>query len=271
MNPLLDQAQTYVVAGHVAIDEFHDGATRLGGTVLYAARTAVALGFSVELVTSCTEATGRRLAQEVDPGVVVSVAPSPIDTTFRFGPRPEDGPSSRVSTAAVLSDPSVLPGGDLCHLGPIAGEIAPSVCVAARATYPFLGVTAQGFLRRGETEVDRAEMRRSLQAVQDADVMVVSRAEYAKWGALVGTSSPRFAGLVAVTNGGAGAEILRDGRLEASYEPREPTPVPGDSAVGAGDVFAAALFLAVVAGLRRGDGVGARGSGQRSPSLTNVC
>ena len=77
------------------------------------------------------------------------------------------------------------------------------------------------------------------EVLRRADLVVVNSAELAELGGLPGVRA------VAVTHGGEGAELLRDGRVVATAAPPPTTVVDG---TGAGDCFTAALTVALLGG-----------------------
>src|SRR6266542_6788383 len=75
----------FLSIGHVARDEFPDGAHRLGGTALYAAATAARLGVPTALVTRVGPHEKDELARTCAAlGIDLRVLEALVTTTFRF-------------------------------------------------------------------------------------------------------------------------------------------------------------------------------------------
>ncbi len=235
---------SYLLVGHVSQDLLPDGTTRLGGTVTYAGLTAAALGWSVRVVTRAA------LPLALPEGVTWQVWPSPRSTTFvlRQG---EQGRElvllARAEPLGVADLPPRWEMSQVLHLGPIARECAPD-WVEHFAGRAFIGVTLQGWLR-GTDEAGRVryadwdEAERVLPRVQ---VAVVSRedveGEVRRLQALA-----RLCPLLVVTDGPRGVTWYAEGCSEPAGYVAVAPQVEVD-ATGAGDIFAAALFTALVRG-----------------------
>ena len=237
-------APAYVVVGHVTHDLLPDGGVQLGGTALYAAITATRLGWSVGVATAGDVAVAVR---DLLPAAAVHCAGAADTTTFinlyRAGAR-----TQYLRAVAPPIDLSSLPPGwrtaPIVHLGPVAQEIDPAA--SADLTPAWLCATPQGWLRRwqddGLVELEAAPAGRF--AAAPLRVLVLSEGEEeAKAAALIEQVRAR-GGLVAVTRGARGSTLLQGAdRLEI------PTyPVTEVDPTGAGDVYAAALFIRLAAG-----------------------
>lgn len=77
--------------------------------------------------------------------------------------------------------------------------------------------------------------------LERADLVVVNQIE----AEALGAAAARIGGALAVTLGAAGAQLFRKGRLTAQAQPPRVDPV---DATGAGDVFTAALMVALLEG-----------------------
>ncbi|HPB45903.1 MAG TPA: hypothetical protein PLP95_08635 [Microthrixaceae bacterium] len=255
-------ALDYTLIGHVCIDELDDGTDRLGGTVHFAAGQALALGCEVRVITSATARLAQRLFDAHDGAIELDLRESDGDTCFGFDPTADDGPARLLSAAAPIDAGAVamlLAAADrgTVHLGPIAGELGPGVVEMARAGSDYLGITPQGMLRAfaedGSFVVDPSGWH---DAVLSADALVLNDGEYRRvdqLGLLAG-----YDGLVFRTLGRDGALVMRGGTVLAQYASAlgghlegandRPRPVNPDRTIGAGDVFAAAAFIAHAAG-----------------------
>ncbi len=241
---------TYLAIGSICWDEVpvgHGLERRLGGSVLFAARVARAAGWTPVVVTSGTEALAVAARAEL-PGVEVVVQPSPTDTVMAFGRRTDLGPQ-RVPTVAdpidlhrALGDVDV-DDADIVHLAPIMGEVTRSL-VDRLPVDALVGITPQGLLR-GRDGAGRLHLvDRPVPWWMDAvDVVVASEDEHRRLAEGLGAGDTA----VAVTRGERGCWGWR-GSEQVDLAGIEVVPSPAGT-IGAGDVFAASLFLALADGL----------------------
>jgi sugar/nucleoside kinase (ribokinase family) len=231
-------APDYVVVGHVTRDLVAGGSFRVGGTVTYAATTALALGYRVGVLTSA----GDDLPLETTlHGAELRVVPAAQSTTFeniyRHGQRTQS-----IRSAAARLGPADLPvewrRARIVHLGPLAQEVAPEF-VDLFPPETLIGVTPQGWLRcwDGAGQVGIQAWRSAARILARADAMVLSRED-------VGDDAQleRYLGLArlaAVTRSWQGATLYQHGGSATfpAYNVEEVDPT------GAGDVFAAAFFI----------------------------
>jgi 1D-myo-inositol 3-kinase len=234
----------YVVIGHVTRDLQPDGRTLPGGTALFAGLTAARLGRRVAIVTAGADPDGVRA---LVPGAQTQCQPSAATTTFVN--RYVDGQRTQyvLATAAPI-DLGLVPDAwrraPVVHLGPLTGEIAP----AGLAGYApdWLCATPQGWLRRWDADglVTLAPPDAATFATVPLRALVLSEgSEEECSGALIGQVLAR-GGLVAVTRGARGSTLLHGG--ERLHVPAY--PVEEVDPTGAGDVYAAALFIRLAAG-----------------------
>ncbi len=231
----------YLVVGHVTRDVVGDRFT-FGGTVSYAARTARALGCRVGAITSASPDVD--LGRILD-GVEVRCLPAAATTTFENVYTPA-GRRQVLHSLAESLGPGDLPANwrtNILHLGPVAQECAPELVDGCGAE--FVGVTPQGWMRRW----DRAGYVRSgpweqADAVLDrADGVVLSEEDVAGDETLLARYIDQ-ARLLIVTQGERGCTLYVRGRPRHIAAP----PVRQVDPTGAGDVFAAAFFVALFRG-----------------------
>lgn len=241
----------YTLIGHVCVDEVAGG-TRLGGTVHFSAGQARALGCAVRIITSATPELARRLFDEHDGEIALDLQQSELDTRFGFTADSDGGPVRLVSGADALDATAVamqLAQGErgIVHLGPIANDFGPGVIELARKGSDYLGITPQGLLRTFAPDGSfRFEPTGWTDSVHLADSIVVNEGEYRALidlGLLEG-----FAGLVFRTRGPDGATVSRAGVVLGERTPSLNGAVDPSHTIGAGDVFAAAAFIAHAAG-----------------------
>ncbi len=233
----------YLVVGHVSRDELPDGSVRLGGTVTYASLTAAALGWQVHALTSAA------LPLELPAGVIWQVRPAVQTTTFYLQTGAEGRTlflKARADTLTPADLPSDWPTPQVLHLGPVAAECAPE-WVEVFAGRTLVGLTLQGWLRQADEtgRVRYAEWQQAEDVLPRVQVAVLSRedvagdeARFLRWA--------RLCPLLVVTDGPRRVTWFADG----DGVPHEVavTPRPEVDATGAGDIFAAALFIALAQG-----------------------
>jgi len=240
------EAPDYIAVGHITIDLTPDGSPVLGGTALYSALTAARFGLRAAVLTcgdfskhgeAITEALNR-FAGEVE--IVLQNAPQPtIFTNTSVAGRRVQSIHSWAGRIDLSGVPPQWRSAGILHLAPVAQEIDPRQ--VGRLTPAFLGVTPQGWMRRWPTEqhgsVSLSQLRLPSELLGRIDAMVVSSTEQALARDTIEAVSSR--GVVAITRGPQGAEIVDRGR--SIDVPSIPVHAVDDA--GAGDVFAATLFI----------------------------
>lgn len=236
----------FLAIGHVALDEFPDGAHRLGGTALYAAATAAKLGVPTALVTRVgpreKDELGRACAGL---GIDLRALDAHVTTTFAFR-WDESGRrilrlKARAKAIALRDIPADLRSADALVFGSIARELSEDLLLGETARVSVLA--AQGMLRTWDadgtvrpTAWDRAEADiRALSAV------VLSEEDVAGDTSLVERWS-RVAPVI-LTLAERGCRMYAGGEARgesAAYPPREIVDT-----TGAGDTFAAGLAVAL--------------------------
>jgi sugar/nucleoside kinase (ribokinase family) len=226
---------------------------RLGGGVTYGALAAARLGLHVRaLVGADDEAAGAaELAILEQAGVEVRLV--------RLGRGPvmenRDTPAGRIQLVAQASQritPDALPArwrsAPAVLLAPVAAELAP----AWSGNLPRSSLVAlgwQGMLRRlvPGREMVRLPLRRG-SLIARADIALVSADDVAAGGAALRDVLRREGQQLVITHAARGALHLvrRGGRLEQRTVPSLPARHVADS-TGAGDVFLAAWFAALLA------------------------
>ena len=236
----------FLSIGHVARDEFPDGAHRLGGTALYAAATAAHLGVETALVTRVGPNERDELARTCrDLGIDLRILDANVTTTFAF--RWDDAGKriltlkKRAKGIALRDIPGDLRSADALVFGSIARELSDDLLLGETARVSVLA--AQGLLRTWDadgtvrpTSWDRAEADiRALTAV------VLSEEDVAREMSLVehwSTVTP-----VVVTLAERGCRVYRAGHPTADLSAYPPARMVDTT--GAGDTFAAGLAIAL--------------------------
>lgn len=236
----------FLSIGHVARDEFPDGAHRLGGTALYSAATAARLGVPTALVTRVGPHEKDELARTcADLGIDLRVLDALVTTTFVFR-WDESGKrvlrlKARAKGIALRDIPEDLRSADALVFGSIARELAEDLLLGEAARVPVLA--AQGMLRTWDadgtvrpTTWDRAE--RDIEALS---AVVLSEEDVAGDTGLV----ERWSAVapVILTLAERGCRIYHSGRATGELPAYPPAQMVDTT--GAGDTFAAGLAIAL--------------------------
>jgi hypothetical protein len=235
--------RSYTTVGHVTVDVMEDGTRRAGGTALYSALQAARLGWDATLVTQGVPAELQALLAPYSSELDVTILPAPETTTLLTSRGPSE-PTQRVLAWAGVMPARLQARSGIVHLAPVARELPTDWVGAAE----LLALTPQGLARDWSASDDRM---RSVVPVGGEDLaarcqaLVLSTYERPCCEGLIG-AAVRAGAIVAVTDGPSSTAVLRPNREELHV------PVPSLAHVvdhlGAGDVFAAAFFVALAEG-----------------------
>ncbi len=234
----------YIAVGHVTVDVLEDGSRRPGGTVLYAALQAARLGLRALILT-------RGVADEIEAmlspwasELELRVQPADKTTTLATSGHGPQRTQRLLAWAGPIEAQDEL-ACPILHLAPVAQELPERWPRGGR----LLGLTPQGLARTlpepGGIVRPSQPQGPGLAQAERADVVVISREEREVCGALLERAQAAGA-MVAVTAGARAGTILVPG-APAIELPVNPVEQPADD-LGAGDVFAAALFTALAEG-----------------------
>lgn len=229
------EAVDYLVIGHITKDITPDG-PRLGGTTIYAALTAKALGLRVGIVTSW----GEELPLGPLHDIPIANIPTDTSTTFENIYTPDGRVQILHHVAPQLSYnhiPDPWRKAPIIHLGPVAQEVEPSI-VRNFAT-ALIGVTPQGWLRgwNSDGQVIPNEWPEATFVLQNIGAVVFSEDD-------VQGNEERIEEMVAlcrvsaVTEGEKGVRLYWNGDVRRFRPPK----IDYVDETGAGDVFATAFF-----------------------------
>lgn len=232
----------YLLVGHVTHDLQPDGGMCLGGTVSYAGRTAAALGRAVGIVTSAGPEAD---LSPLEACATVVRRPAPQTTTFE-NVYTEDGERTQYAYAVarplgVADLPAVWQDVPLVHIGPIMDECDPAL-VEHFAGRAFVGLTPQGWMRTRDSS-ERVGSQRWATAerlLPLASAVVLSLQDVGgDWSVI--QSFARQTAILVVTRGWLGGAFFVEGVAQTfpAFEADE------FNATGAGDIFAAAFFVAL--------------------------
>jgi sugar/nucleoside kinase (ribokinase family) len=229
----------YTTVGHVTIDVLPDGSRLPGGSAFYSALQAARLGLRALIITRGEPREIERLLAPYSGELDVQVQEAEHTTTLQTRAA---GAARRQRVLAWAGPIDGLPELDssILHLAPVARETPDGW----RGRADFVGLTPQGLLR----DWSRPGAEISLVALTGAppprcDALVLGEAERACCEDLIAHVRAEGA-VVAVTAGHRPTTVLAGEVSFTTPAPRARTRAPGED-LGAGDVFAAALFIAL--------------------------
>ncbi len=236
----------YTTIGHVTIDVLAaDGSRRPGGTAFYSALQAARLGLRTLIVTRGVPAEIEALLAPYRDELDLHVLPAEHTTTLQTW---LDGPHRRQRLCAwagpigpVEVDTAIL------HLAPVARETPHRWFDAHAPRAELVGLTPQGLVRDWGATGEIALVPLPPQLLPERwDAIVLSATERKSCAGLL-ASAPAAGATLAITAGAQPTELqLPDGTL--LHVPAPPIAAPVED-LGAGDVFAAAFFIALREGL----------------------
>ena len=248
-------AVSFLSIGHVARDEFPDGAHRLGGTALYAAATAARLGVRTSLVTRVGPQEREELSGTCRGlGIDLRVLDALVTTTFVFrwdaAGRRVLRLRARAKGISIADVPEDLRSPDVLVLGSIARELAADLFSGEHAKVSVLA--AQGLLRAWDADgtIRPTEWTGADEVIRGLSCTVLSEDDVAGDTSLIEGWSR--AGPVVLTLAERGCRLYRDGRAVGEFPAFTPERILDTT--GAGDTFAAALALALGEGRSLEDG-----------------
>jgi sugar/nucleoside kinase (ribokinase family) len=233
----------YVTVGHVTVDVLEgDGTRRPGGTAFYSALQAARLGLRTLILTRGEPAEIEQLLAPYRAELDVRVLPAERTTTLLTHGSGHTRRQRLLAWAGPVEQPSGGPievDTAILHLAPIARETPRDF----RGRAGFVGLTPQGLVRQWDTAGEIALVALPPQLLPErCEAIVLSATERESCADLVAHAQANGA-LLAVT---AGAQPTTIGLPGGTLLHVPPPPVQGPiDDIGAGDVFAAALFVAL--------------------------
>ncbi len=235
----------YATVGHVTVDLLEDGSRRPGGTAFYSALQAARLGLRALVLTRGRPSEIEELLAPYAGELTLRVEPAPRTTTLQTSGAGGARRQRLLSWAGLLAPAGDQVQASIVHLAPVAAELE-----AADFRADFVGLTAQGLLRRwqgdgGEiTLISAPPVAQAIAARSDA--VVVDQRERARAQPLIDVARAAGATVVVTAGPEPNTLLLPDGGSLQQAVP--PVPCARDD-LGAGDVFAAALFVQLAAGV----------------------
>ncbi len=263
----------YTTIGHVTIDVLADGSRRAGGAAFYSALQAARLGQRTRIITQGVPAEIEALLEPYRDAFELEIIAAAQTTTLDTRGEGSGRTQRLLAWAGPIATAPVLSTGIL-HFAPVARETPPRWLGESA----FRGLTPQGLVRGWDRDGGAiaavAPPRSSIALAARCDALVVSADERTSCARLIDSATEAGA-VVVVTAGGQPNTILARGREELALAV-PPIECARDD-LGAGDVFAAALFVALAEGRRvedasafanaaaavRIEGVGAAAIGER--------
>jgi sugar/nucleoside kinase (ribokinase family) len=243
----------YTAVGHVTVDVMADGSRRPGGGAFYSALQAARLGLRTRILTRGVREEIERLLEPYLGELSLDVLEAPCTTTLETIGQGRERSQRVLAWAGEIGAAPTLDT-EILHFAPVARETGGRTDAIA----PFVGVTPQGLVREWPGPDGRIVARaldRSL-LPRHCDALVLSEAERDSCAALFSNAGdqradcdrPTLAGtaVLAVTHGEAPTELRLSGGVEIHVEVPAVQRMCDD--IGAGDVFAAAFFIALADG-----------------------
>jgi sugar/nucleoside kinase (ribokinase family) len=234
----------YATVGHVTADVLADGSRRPGGTAFYSALQAARLGLHTLVLT---RGEPREIAALLAPyrgEFTLRVSHAAHTTTLQTSGEGERRRQRLIAWAGPMSLRSGEVDAAIVHLAPIARELSTEAIGAG-----FVGLTGQGLLRHWAAE--GGEITLAAPSAEEAaiarrcDALVVSERERASAAALI-AAARRAGATVVVTDGPRPNTVFAAGG--AGVRLPVPEVLAAREDLGAGDVFASALFVELAGG-----------------------
>jgi sugar/nucleoside kinase (ribokinase family) len=226
----------------VTVDVMSDGTRRPGGSAFYSALQAARLGQRTLILTRGVPGEIGELVEpyreELELEILPALQTTTLQTTGSGAAR-----AQRVLAWAGPIDEDVTVDTTILHLAPVARETPGRW----RGRADFVGLTPQGLVRKwdgeaGEISLGSPDPRR---IPRRCDAAVLSEHERPSCARLISRATEAGT-IVAVTAGARATTILSPGGGAQAVD--VPTVADPREDVGAGDVFAAAFFVALSEG-----------------------
>ncbi len=233
----------YTTVGHLTVDVLDDGSRRAGGTAFYSALQAARLGLRTLIVTQGVPAEIDQLLEPYRDELELNVIPASHTTTLLTTGSGSDRTQRMLAWAGPIAEDLTLDT-SILHLAPVARE-SPR---RWRGRAAFVGLTPQGLVR--QWRIDRGLITHAPPSPAAGAVaarchaLVVSEHERASCAGLIAAARAARA-VVAVTAGARPITLLTPNDHDGVEELDVPALDDPVDDLGAGDVFAAAFFIAI--------------------------
>lgn len=229
------QPVDYLVIGHITKDLTSSG-YRLGGTVMYAALTAQALGLRVGLLTSCDPELDLSILDGIAIHRLEAAGTTTFENIYTSGRR-----NQKLIQRANLLSPDQLPAAwrnsPIVHLAPIAREVSPAFSTTFHKA--MIALTPQGWLRDWDLQ-GRVSFRlwsEAHQLIETSSVTILSIEDVDGDEHQIDRLSQET-NLLVVTEGVQGCRVYWNGDIRRF----KPSPEKEIDPTGAGDIFATAFI-----------------------------
>lgn len=238
----------YTTVGHVTVDVLPDGTRRAGGSAFYSALQAARLGLRTLILTQGVEEEITSLIEPFAGGVDLEVRVLAAEATTRL----QTSGLGHERKQRVLAWAGIMPDGlrvdsEILHLAPVARESPGTWTGSAR----FVGLTPQGLARtwaHGGGEVALTPVApASAQVAGRCDAVVLNVHEAGACSGVI-RAARRAGALIAITAQEEPNRLLLAGGTDVEVPVAEISRHVDD--LGAGDVYAAALFAMLAEGLQ---------------------
>jgi 1D-myo-inositol 3-kinase len=232
----------YTTVGHVTADVLSDGSRHAGGTAFYSALQAARLGQRALILTRGVPSEIEELLEPYRSELELEILAAGETTTLQTSGTGL-ARSQRVLAWAGPIDEDVVIDTSILHLAPVARETPRRW----RGRAGFVGLTPQGLVRHwaGPEQQIRLGPPDRGRVPDGCEAMVLGEAEQPSCEELIAEFAAAGT-IVAVTAAASPTTILAAGDQALTVEV-PPLAGPGDD-MGAGDVFAAAFFIALSEG-----------------------
>lgn len=234
----------YTAVGHVTIDVLADGSRRPGGTAFYSALQAARLGQRTLILTQGVPREIEELLEPYRSEIELRVLPARRTTTLQTSGWGPARVQRMLAWAGPIEDTPRL-STEILHLAPVARETTGR----PRANGAFVGFTPQGMARMWLTIGSEISLARAPRASERlaarCHALVLSAYEQASCAALIEAALDNRA-LVTVTAESQPSTILTPD--QAPLTVAVPALAAAVDDLGAGDVFAGCLFVALADG-----------------------
>jgi sugar/nucleoside kinase (ribokinase family) len=229
--------------GHVTVDVMPDGTRRAGGAAFYAALQAARLGMRALIITQGVASEIEALLAAHRDELELRILPAPATTTLATSGAGAERVQRVLAWAGPIEHELELDTAIL-HLAPVARETPGHW----RGRAGFVGLTPQGMARtwpRLGAPISLAAPSEHALGV-NVDAIALSMVERSSCSGLISRANAAGA-VVAITDGARPCTLmLADGRTRLVEIPALEEALDD---LGAGDVFAAALFSSLADGL----------------------
>jgi hypothetical protein len=244
MRPIRKRRFDYTTVGHVTVDVSADGSRRPGGSAFYSALQAARLGRRTLIITRGNVREVEQLLEPFRPEFELRVFPAPHTTAFETCGSDAARRQRLLAWAGPIGEDLNVQT-SILHLAPVARETPKRW----RGHAAFVGLTPQGLVREWAKDSGEIALTPPDAALGDpprgCSALVMSKAERTSAAKLVAKASG-IGAVVAITAGAAATTVLTSGG-ETVQVPVPALEHPTDD-LGAGDVFAAAFFVALAQG-----------------------